>query len=333
MADNGAAGVSAVTLAFREFRGSAADEAPVATEIARHYGAQHRIRWVDRAEFEQDLSVIFDQMDQPTVDGINTWFASKAMRELNVKVALSGVGGDELFGGYDSFRDIPRWVRCMKIPSRIPGLGVAFQRAVSPLLGSVFPISSKLAGIVQYGGTESGAYLLRRGLFMPWELSAVLSREVVREGLERLQPLKLIEKVLIGVPVPVFGRVALLEASLYLRNQLLRDTDWAGMAHSVEVRTPLVDRWLVDQLAPVITNSELRRSLGRAPSKLLPRRIIERAKTGFEIPMAKWTVESQAVSSWRKIPLLTNAWCHWSRRWAYSVADQFGLCAYSERRS
>ena len=102
--------IQTVTLAFAEFRGDAADEAPLAEEVARVYGTRHTTRLVGEAEFRADLPRILDAMDQPSIDGINTWFVSKAARELGLKVAISGLGGDELFGGYPSFRDIPRWV-------------------------------------------------------------------------------------------------------------------------------------------------------------------------------------------------------------------------------
>ncbi len=112
-----------VTLGFSEFAGQPRDEAPLAAEIARHYGSRHSVRWVDRAEFDRDLPAILAAMDQPSIDGINTWFVSKAARELGWKVALSGLGGDELFGGYPSFRDVPSWVRWLHWAARMPRLG------------------------------------------------------------------------------------------------------------------------------------------------------------------------------------------------------------------
>src|SRR5215475_6873478 len=97
-------------------------EAPLADEVARLYGTRHTTRLVTQSEFNADLPRFVEAMDQPSIDGINTWFVSKAAHELGLKVAISGLGGDELFGGYPSFRDIPRWMKSLSLPARIPGL-------------------------------------------------------------------------------------------------------------------------------------------------------------------------------------------------------------------
>src|SRR5262249_33271410 len=123
MRDAGQQDIQTVTLAFEEFRGRYEDEAPIAAEVAAQYGTRHTTRVVTEQEFRDDLPKILDAMDQPTIDGINTWFVSKAAHELGLKVAISGLGGDELFGGYPSFRDVPLWVRALAVPGRIPGLG------------------------------------------------------------------------------------------------------------------------------------------------------------------------------------------------------------------
>ena len=247
--------VSTVNVAFEEFRGHLNDEAPLATEVARVFATDHSVRVVSEAEFEDDLPRIFSAMDQPTIDGVNTWFVSKAARERGLKVVLSGLGGDELFGGYPSFRDIPRWVSALRLPSQLPGLGLAFRRAYGMLGQFIKPKNGKAAGLIEYGGSYPGAYLLRRGLFMPWELPRLLGEELTQEGLATLDPLAHIAGALSPDPGHPFARVAALEASLYLRNQLLRDTDWASMAHSLEVRVPLVDRTLLETLAPLLRRS------------------------------------------------------------------------------
>src|SRR5262249_6231227 len=135
MRDAGQQDIQTVTLAFAEFKGRPEDEAPLAEEVARLYGTRHTARIVTEAEFAADLPLILEAMDQPSIDGINTWFISKAARELGLKVMISGLGGDELFGGYPSFRDIPRWVGLLAAPSRIPFLGKS-ARLLAQQLGS-----------------------------------------------------------------------------------------------------------------------------------------------------------------------------------------------------
>jgi asparagine synthase (glutamine-hydrolysing) len=99
--------VEGITIRFDEFSSLHEDEAPIASAIAEHYGLPHHVRRISRAEFEQDSPHILDAMDQPSIDGVNTWFASKAAAERGYKVVLSGVGGDELFYGYSHVREIP----------------------------------------------------------------------------------------------------------------------------------------------------------------------------------------------------------------------------------
>jgi asparagine synthase (glutamine-hydrolysing) len=325
MRDAGQQDIQTVTLGFAEFRGRAEDEAPLAQEVARLYGTQHTTRVVTKSEFVADLPRILEFMDQPSIDGINTWFVSKAAHELGLKVAISGLGGDELFGGYPSFRDIPRWVRLLALPSRVPLLGKAFRVATQPLVGTIGG-SPKLSGLLEFGGTYAGAYLLRRGLFMPWELSYVLGPDVARDGLRRLAPLRLIAAALAPGHHSPYARVAALEASLYMRNQLLRDTDWASMAHSLEVRVPLVDATLLRRIAPMVLGRAplqapgAKASLAQSPSRPLPTAAVARAKTGFTTPIAGWLHAGGLPNPWiatpRKVPLSA----HWSRQWAERLA-------------
>ncbi|KAB2641940.1 MAG: asparagine synthetase B, partial [Verrucomicrobia bacterium] len=121
-----------------------------------------------------------------------------------------------------------------------------------------------------------------------------------------------------------FARVAVLESSLYMRNQLLRDADWASMAHGLEVRVPFVDATLTGRLAPwlVASTGRLRGKelIAGAPSRPVPRALVDRAKTGFFVPIAPLLDDPRAgLDAWRSVPALTRAKTHWSRKLAYAL--------------
>ena len=289
MKDTGASEIQGITIAFNEFQGKHEDEVPVAAEIARSYGIRHHVRTVTRQEFEADLPRILSAMDQPSIDGINTWYASKAVSELGLKVVISGVGGDELFYGYPSFHQLPtlvsRWNRLARIPGVRPtvnvGLALLARRSGNP----------RWRWLTRQADSLYGAYWLRRGLYTPDELPALMGDELAQEALQNLDPGSLLESMVGGLPADPLAAVGQLESMAYLRNQLLRDSDWASMDHSVELRTPLVDAWLLRELMPAI------RSFGRlkgkhllasSPTIPLKQNIIGRVKTGFGIPLGAW---------------------------------------------
>lgn len=294
MRDAGAAKIRAITLSFAEFEGTSEDEGPLAAQIARHYGADHVTRIVGEAEFRSDLERILESMDQPSIDGVNTWFVAKAAREAGLKVALSGVGGDEALAGYNSFTEIPRWVRRLRLLGAIPGLGAVVRRGLRSWTAT--RSNPKLAGLLEFGGSYEGAYLLRRGLFMPWELGELLRDPIfVEEGWLRLDPMAALRSTLgPGLRSPM-SRVAALESTHYMRNQLLRDADWAGMAHSLEIRTPLVDTEMLRKVArvtPLLSGRRGKRALARSPTLPLPPEVASRAKTGFGVPTGAWLAKA-----------------------------------------
>ncbi|HEV7158423.1 MAG TPA: asparagine synthase (glutamine-hydrolyzing) [Caulobacteraceae bacterium] len=294
MRDAGQSRITAITLAFDEFNRSSEDEAPLAERVARHYGARHVVRRVSEAEFRADLPAILAAMDQPSIDGINTWFVSKAAKEAGLKVALSGLGGDELLAGYPSFADIPRWVRWLRPFALVPGFGAGVRRVGVALAPGAFRRRPKALSLAEFGGAYPGAYLVRRGLYMPHELARHLPADVVRDGLARLRPLHRLAETLKPDPGSAIGRVSALESANYMKNQLLRDADWAGMAHGVEIRTPLVDYALLKALAaslPALTPGAGKRALADAPSLTLPQEVVRRAKTGFSVP--GWSADAR----------------------------------------
>ncbi len=317
MKDAGQAKVRAITLAFEEFSGTSEDEAPLAVEVAQHYGADHVVRTVGEKEFRTDLPAIINAMDQPSIDGINSWFVAKAAREAGLKVALSGVGGDELLAGYPSFRDVPHWVRWMRLLSAFPCSGAAFRSFVHAF--RVNEQSPKFAGLLEHGGTWAGAYMLRRAIFLPFELDLLLDPTLVSMGMKRLQA-ALPNAAMMQMKFPSsVARVAALESSLYLRNQLLRDCDWAGMAHSLEIRTPLVDVELARAISPVTATlsreGEGKALLAAAPSKPLPKVVSNRSKTGFTVPTERWTMAVGAKFSDNKGAA--------SRGWGREIFESF----------
>lgn len=278
-----------VTLGFREFQGTENDETILAEAVARQLGTDHKTIWVSRQDFESEYTRLLAAMDQPSVDGVNSYFIAKAATEAGLKVALSGLGGDELFGGYSSFGEIPRLVAATSPLSRFPWVGRGFRHIAAPLLKRF--ASPKYAGLLEYGGSYEGAYLLRRGMYMPWELTGLMDPDAVRAGWEALQPILRLGETVEKIQNPHL-KVSALETCWYMRNQLLRDADWASMAHSLEVRVPLVDLTLLNALAPSLAcpGWPTKRDMAATASTPAPDAVLRRAKTGFSIPVRDWLV-------------------------------------------
>lgn len=312
-----AAPLQTLTLSFDDFQGTHNDECPMAGDIARHLDVQHRCIVLSAGEQGQELERFFSAMDQPTVDGINTWFVSHAAAQAGLKVALSGLGGDELLGGYASFRQVPG---LMAQARHTPWRHVApLYRSVHSRIGGWLKWPANTAGIPQYGNTPEGAYHLAKGVFMPWELSAVLAHDFLAAGMQALAAEDAAHLESVDDLSP-FQQVMYLESARYMRNQLLRDTDWVSMAHSLEIRVPLVDA----QLTAAITGLAAQGRLGKTdlPETLarpLPESVSKRPKTGFTTPSWKWLRHHPGLDAWRSIPFLTQARVRDPRRWAYTL--------------
>jgi asparagine synthase (glutamine-hydrolysing) len=310
-AEIGGSALKTLTLGFEEFRGTLEDETALAEQVARDIGAAHETRWVRGADFAQSRALLLHAMDQPSIDGVNTYFVARAARAAGLKVALSGLGGDELFASYPSFRQVPELPRRLARVASLRALGPTLRRIAEPAVARF--TSPKYAGLLEYGTTIAGAYLLRRSLFMPWELPRLLPPELVTEGLGELATLKQLDATIDGLDDSRL-QVTALESSWYMTNQLLRDADWAGMAHSIEIRTPLVDAILVRRIAPLLASGERpdKRAMADAPSRKLPQEVLARRKTGFVVPVRDWIASGNAAAE------------RGLRGWAKQVHASFG---------
>ena len=297
MKDAGAEKLEGITVCYEEFQGKHEDEAPVAAQIANHYGIKHHKRVVTKSEFRDDLPRIFEAMDQPSIDGFNTWYASKAVAELKLKVVVSGVGGDELFFGYRHFRQLPYLIRAWNTLKELPAAG-SFADALVKIL-AYRSGNARWRHAPTWLADVSGAWWLRRSVNAPEIANEIVRKSDVSE-LANFEPRDWIKWMVGTLACDDTLALAQIESTTYLRNQLLRDSDWASMDHSVELRTPLVDVQLLRDLSPLIPYFRLfhgKRLLATAPKRPLPNKIASRRKTGFLIPVNDWMQDT--ANAWQ----------------------------------
>jgi asparagine synthase (glutamine-hydrolysing) len=286
--------LTTVTLAFKEYEGTHQDEAPLAEIVARTLGTQHVTVRIDQEEFEALLDDFFASMDQPSIDGLNTYLVSRAAASQGLKVVLSGLGGDELFGGYGSFRQIPTLLKWGARLSGLRALGVQIPRILSTIAPSQF--SPKLTGLLSHSNNIVQAYALRRSLRLAYELETLLDKSCLHDGLAKLSSASAVAEIIRSLEekgASLHAQIAALESCCYMRNQLLRDTDWASMAHGLEVRVPFVDYHLLEQLGPWIASNKppTKQDLARSATISLET-IAKRGKTGFTTPVQTWTARN-----------------------------------------
>ena len=284
-----------LTLAFAEYVGTTTDESPYAEQMAGQFGTRHATVMVNKADFEEQRHKLLAAMDQPSMDGINTWFVSQAAESRGIKVALSGLGGDELFASYPSFKDLPRIRDLARQFAGYPELGSKLRKLTAPLLQRF--TSSKYASLLEYGGTLGGAYLLRRALYLPWELPQVLDADLTYQGLADLHTQAQLNATIAHIPQDRLA-VSGLEMSWYMRQTLLVDTDWASMAHSLEVRVPFLDVPLLRTVAPWVAAHPglTKKTIAAALAPQIPAAVINKPKTGFVVPVRHWLLGDQPVT-------------------------------------
>ena len=307
--------LKSITLGFKEFRGTSSDETVLAELVAKKYGFKHQTVWITQQDFEDKLQHYMSSMDQPTIDGLNTYLVADAAAQSGLKVVLSGLGADEFFGGYPSFHHLPKIRRLGQVPANITFLAKLTRQISAPIFRKF--TSEKYAGLLEYCSSWEGAYLLRRASRMPWMLEAQenLDFDIIKLGLERLSKYDIHDAKLNDLGDP-FSIISFLESTRYMRNQLLRDNDWAGMSHSLEIRLPFLDWPLIEYLACQRSqhNNLHKNDIAHVVQPILPSEILNKPKTGFEIPIIRWmnkpnlkSNKSRGLLNWQEIVFSLNS--------------------------
>lgn len=263
------------TITFDE---RAYDEAPFARTVAARYGTHHHEIRLTSADLFAELPAAIAAMDQPSLDGLNTYAVSRAVRDHGLKVVLSGLGGDELFAGYPAFRRARQAAALGAAPRAVRRFGATLARRMHGPAG-------KLALLLEAEDVATGAYRASRALFAGRLLAALSERPhgpelaVTPPGLSPLQT------------------VSWHELTGYMRNTLLRDSDVFSMAHALELRVPFVDPVVAATVLEVDDSLKLAHGRSKpllvdALGDLLPREVWDRPKQGFTIPFAQWMRES-----------------------------------------
>lgn len=305
-----------VTFDDKEF-----SEGQYAAAVAQRFQTKHIEVRLQVEDFLNKIPEILATMDQPTVDGINVYFVAKSAREAGLTVALSGLGGDEVFWGYPGFHNGPRLAHLAALPG-IPRLAALAARGARALGRNRL---EKLEFLREH--PILGPYLTVRGLFPPSRAARLL-------GAGRL-PLWAADDRGSRLDSTEYAH---LEFGTYLQNQLLRDTDVFGMAHTVEVRVPFLDHRLVELVA-ALRPDHMRAGVGPKPllaealSDVFPDGIATRAKMGFTFPFERWMQEAWdqiAQQTAHTEPLedreaaevsaaFRRRQVHWSRPWSLAV--------------
>jgi asparagine synthase (glutamine-hydrolysing) len=282
------------TLAFEE---QELNEGPIARRIADAIGTQHHEVVLTEQRFVEGLESALDGLDQPTFDGLNAYSMSKAIREAGFTVALSGTGGDELFGGYTSFRDLPvlkRWSdRARWIPRELQVAAATLATWPLRRLGGAVPPQTrwaKLPEMIRHGGDVLALYQLAHALLLPGfqrELLAPGFAAPLVDGLPSAMRRRLREETRDRSPL---SAISVLEQRLFLGERLLRDNDVASMAVSIEQRVDQVLFESVDRLPDGARYQPLGRKamLRRVGLRGLDPALFDRPKRGFVMPFDRW---------------------------------------------
>jgi asparagine synthase (glutamine-hydrolysing) len=277
------------------FAERAFDETVYARQIASTFRTEHTHIELGDGDLLNQLPAALRAMDQPTGDGINTYIISRAVRAQGITVALSGLGGDELFGGYPSFSRLQRVVDIARLWARWPAPIRAAAAATVRTLGQSSIAASKAAAVMETDGSLASMFPLTRRVLSTEQRLALLSDDVLARIGEHRDPYDelLADAYALAPHAGFFARVSFAEARTYMHDVLLRDTDQMSMAHALEIRVPLLDHRLVEYVTSLPdeqkqANGTPKRLLVESLDGLLPADIVHRPKQGFTLPFAPW---------------------------------------------
>ncbi|MCY3747903.1 MAG: asparagine synthase (glutamine-hydrolyzing) [Chloroflexi bacterium] len=299
------------------------------------FGTEHVETILGPEDARDSLDALFAAMDQPTFDGLNIYLVAQAARGAGLTAVLSGIGGDEVFGGYPSFRIAP-WLRRVRrfVPPQVGRIAGAGLRRTAPVSSRIRRVDGWLAR----SDPTLPAELATRQLFSRTEIQALTSTEA--QAFDPAPP-----------AASPFNRVAFAEMDVYMRNVLLRDTDVMGMAQGLEIREPLLDHELVETVLALGDDVKRRGPgpkplLARALGRELPPHALRRKKQGFSLPLDQWmrgALRSEVESVMRESSMggpvgdaldpdvVASMWNeflagrrHWTAPWAIYVAKRWG---------
>jgi asparagine synthase (glutamine-hydrolysing) len=296
----------------------ALDESGVAARTAAHFGASHHELAMNSRMAEASFTGYLDAMDQPSVDGLNTFTVAAFARQNGMKVVLSGLGGDEIFGGYPSFQNIPRLVAMGKVAHSVPGIS-ALSSAV--LQSSFLPSRvRRLGAFLGALPSVSEAYRAFRGIFSQREAMSLV--HAITGSHAQIEPM---------VPYQQFDvadqadAVSACELSFYMRNQLLRDSDVMSMRHSLELRVPFVDKVLFETISKIPSKYRIQAGkqllLDAVPE--VPDWVKNQPKRGFTFPFDKWLSERWGAEFKEAAAVLPGSNPPWYQVWTVFMLQQW----------
>lgn len=313
-------GVHTMSVVFEEQQYS---EQQYARRVAEHIGTEHHEVMLRASDVQAKALDAIARMDQPTIDGVNTFVISEAARRSGFKVALSGLGGDEFFGGYSTFFRTARLRQLQRMAGAAPALAGLAGGALRAFRSET---ANRVGMLLESGDFAQHPYFAQRTLFFRRQIAALCAGGERSAEADRVAERRRAGLLEAAARMDELNQVSFLEARTYMANMLLRDSDQMSMAHSLELRVPLVDHILAERLLAVPGE---RKGFGReqklwlreAFAKYLPNEVFLRKKMGFVLPLAVWLRGPLAAEVERT--LLSEAGELWDRRAVQDVWDQF----------